>query len=145
MGCERVPQRVRGGRLRNARATQSLAHRALERLIADVMSPLDAASWIERATIGRKHVLPAPIASGARVFPVERLRQPDSPKSGAKIACMKPRGVAQLHLERLHETVGKHRDPILPAFPLRTTIARHARSMSLILSRAASMMRSPVP
>ena len=107
-GSDRIRQPVERG-LRNAGAPQSLAHRALERLVAHMVSPLDAASWIKRATIGEKDVLPAPIGSSVRVFSFERRRQPDGAESGSKVARMKLLGIPQMHAEWLDETLGKHR------------------------------------
>ena len=115
MRRERVPQRMRRGGLRNAGAPQGLAHRPLERLVADVVPPLDAASWVERAAIGGKNILPAPIARSVRVFSFERRRQPDSAESGTKITRMKFLGLAQLHAEGVYQALGKYRDPVLRA------------------------------
>ena len=42
--------------------------RALERLIADVMAAHDASARIDRTTVGRKYILPAPVARSAGIF-----------------------------------------------------------------------------
>ena len=115
MGSERVPKRVRRCRLGYARSAQRFAHCPLERLVAHVMASLDTAPRVGDAAVGRKHVLPTPVARSARILALERVRQPDGAKSVAQIRPVHSLGRLHLPANCADETIGKHRDPVLGA------------------------------
>jgi hypothetical protein len=76
MRRERVAQGVRRRRLCYARVADRLTHRALERLIAEMMAARHAVARIDGTRGRRKHVLPAPLLCCVRVLARERRRHP---------------------------------------------------------------------
>ena len=88
---------------------------ALERLVADVMAAHDAAARIDRAAIGGKHVLPAPIARRGRVFAFERRRQPYRAETRLQIGVVQTLRRSELPAHGRQQPVGKHRDAVLRA------------------------------
>src|SRR6185312_4205408 len=86
MRRKRMAKRMRSGRLRDARGAQRLTHRTLKGLVAHMVAPLDAASRIDRAAVGRKDVLPAPVTRSRRVLSLQRLRQTHGAKAASEVA-----------------------------------------------------------
>jgi hypothetical protein len=88
MRRERMAQCVRRREFGDAGIAHRLAHRALERLVAQVMAAHIAAARIGRDPLGGEHVLPTPLARGHRILARERVRQPDRAISLSQISLM---------------------------------------------------------
>jgi len=91
---------MRAGRLHNARGADRLLDCALNGRCVNVM----AADAIARRVFGargcRKHILPAPFVSGARVFARQGELQLDLAKARRAIGVMQHTGARKLALER---------------------------------------------
>jgi hypothetical protein len=70
---------------------------------------------IGRAALRRKHELPAPLPTCARILARERIRQPDLAVSLLQVACVQQAHSFQMCAHRLHQPLGKHRHAILLA------------------------------
>ena len=79
------------------------------------MAPLVAGARIRRARVGRKHVLPHPLACGARILARERERQPDRAESFVEVDAVQLAHVRELLAQRGRDARRQHRHPILVA------------------------------
>src|SRR6185437_9151058 len=118
MRRERMPQRVPCRGLADARCAKRLSHGALKRLIADVMTARDAGAWIDRSTIGREYILPSPFICGCRIFAGQRKRHPRSAEAILQIHPMQALRLDEMCPQDREQSVRKHRDAVLGAFPI---------------------------
>ena len=74
-------------------------YRALNRLLAKMMAPLDTGAWIDTAVWCRENVLPAPLPGCCRIFPFECEGEKDSAKSISQIFLVSILNAFQMTLE----------------------------------------------
>lgn len=115
MRREAVPQRVAGGGFGDARAPHRVLHGTLQYRLVQVMPALDSATRIDAARAGGKHVLPRPFTRRARIFPLQRMRQPDRAETGRKVALAHASRLGQLRLQHVGGHRQQHGAPVLAA------------------------------
>src|SRR6478672_76102 len=98
---------MRRRQLCDARPAQRLAHCALERLVAHMVSPYEATPRVRRPPVGREHVLSTPFAGGAWIRSLERSGQPDSAQAVAQINAMQVLDIMQMPAQRADEAIGE--------------------------------------
>ena len=113
-----VPQRVRGCRFDDACIAHGLAHRALECLVAEVVSPRLSRTLVDRERRRRKHVLPAPFPRCIRIFARERVRQMDGATACRDVAIVDRADFAQVRKQRAPDAARQHRHAIFRAFSI---------------------------
>src|SRR2546428_11186714 len=119
--------------------------RLLQRQRRHMMPPFDTTAGVDRASGRWKDVLPDPIVRGLRVFPLQGIRQIDTPKPCLEIARMELLHLAEMLCHPVVDGGGQHRDPIVRPLPSRTVSWWVAKSMSLIRNRRHSISRRPAP
>ena len=120
-----------------------LLHRALERLIAEVVPAHHARARIARPALGREHVLPAPFARRARDTCAQARTAARRRRIRRADRAVQLRARARAARAAAARAARQHRHAVLRPLPSRTRISRRAKSTSFTRSRTHSMMRMP--
>jgi hypothetical protein len=125
------------------------ASRDLDGLVDDagvhVMATGDTGTRVDGNIPGGKDVLPTPFLGGLWGLPGERIGQVDVAMPLSQILLMQRPDPGQVILEQGVSVAGEVVKRSLSPSPERTSSCFIAKSMSLTLSRTASMIRSPLP
>jgi hypothetical protein len=115
---ERVPQRVAAGMFPDAGSANAERDRALHGGFVEVVPSAQAAARIDRDAHSGEDVLPGKLASGVRVFALQRIGQPDLPEAFSQIIAMDAPRLLDPGAERLAEILGQHGASVLRALAL---------------------------
>src|SRR5688572_546801 len=144
-----VAKGMRGCRLGDIRSAHCPLHCALERLIGEVMSPLDPTARIDGASRGREYILPAPFTRCTGIFTVQREWKPDGAEAVCEIPAMQFTHVIELFPQRRHQAKRQHRHAILVPLaianeylPPRELYVLHSKTHRLHDAKARSVQQS---
>jgi len=90
-------------------------HFLLHRGLGQRVAPQRTSARVGRAQRAGKHPLPAPAAGRVAVLQRQRVGQPHRAEAGGQVRLVQRAGVGQLLLQRLHQVLRQHSDPIFAA------------------------------
>src|SRR6266700_2402909 len=118
MGGKGMAQRVAGHALVDTGGPRRFLHRALQYRIIEVMAANRSVLRVNGTMFGRKHVLPGPFITGARVLARERERQMHLAVTLAQVARVQSAHLLQVRAQRLHELFRQQRHPVFLSLAL---------------------------
>src|SRR6266581_149112 len=118
MGGKEMAQRVAGHALVDTGGPRRFLHRALQYRIIEVMAANRSVLRVNGTMFGRKHVLPGPFITGARVLARERERQMHLAVTLAQVARVQSAHLLQVRAQRLHELFRQQRHPVFLSLAL---------------------------
>ena len=117
MRRERMAQGMAGRRLDDPGPQARAPHRTLQRRLINMVATHQPAARILRWRQRRKHVEPAQLAVGTRVFRCKRVRQPHTGQPGRAIPLMDRRRPRNRLRQRLRQPLRQRYPPIPIALP----------------------------
>ena len=118
MGGERVTERVAGNSLVDACPTRSCFDGFLERTAAGMVTAMHAGPRIGGDSPGGEHILPDPLASGARVLAFESFGEVDGPKPGGQVLLVAMSHLTDMVREGFHEAMGQDGEAVLASLAI---------------------------